>query len=71
MIGARLTGISMSTVPATVGVNTRRNMAIFAPSRNCTMDAMTMRVASSAGPLSTIAVTLIGRKAAVLPITRM
>ena len=71
MIGARLTGTSMSTVPATVGVNTRRNMAIFAPRKNCTIDDMTMSVASSAGPPSMIAVMLIGRKAAVLPMTRM
>ncbi len=70
-MGARLTGISISTVPATVGVNTRRSNAIFAPSTNCTKEDMTINVASSAGPPSASAVTLIGRKAVVLPMMRM
>ena len=52
----------MSTVPATVGVNTRRSAAILAPSTNCTMEDMTMSVASIAGPPSVRAVTLIGQE---------
>ena len=69
--GARLTGINRRTVPATVGVNTRRNAAIFQPRPNCTSDDMTIRVASNAGPPASSALTLTGRKADVLPITRM
>ena len=71
MIVATLTGISRRTVPATVGVKMRRNSAIFQPRPNCTSDEKTISVAKSAGPLASRALTLTGRNAEVLPITRM
>ena len=70
-MGAMLTGISMSTVPATVGVNTRRKAAILEPRMNCTKEATMISVASKAGPPCSMALTLTARKADVLPMTRM
>ena len=71
MSGERVTGISISTVPATVGVKMRLSSAIRVARRNWTSDDAMTSVASMAGPPCSSAATLTARKALVLPITRM
>ena len=51
MIGMTVTGISMITVPATVGVKIRRSHASRAESMNWHSEETMIRVASSAGRL--------------------
>ena len=67
--GITVTGISMITVPETVGVTMRRNSARRADSRSWKSAETTTRVASIAGPPSATAVMHTPMKAAELPIT--
>ena len=67
MMGITVTGISMMTVPATVGVRTRRNSERRAESTNWKSAEMTTRVASIAGPPSAIAATQTAMKAPEVP----
>ena len=64
-----VTGISMMTVPETVGVRMRRNSARRADRRIWKSAEMATRVASIAGPPSATAVMQTPMKAAELPIT--
>ena len=59
----------MMTVPETVGVSTRRNIASRVDNTNGTMDATTTSVASRAGPPSATAVTATPTTAREVPIT--
>ena len=63
------TGISISTVPATIGVKIRRSTDSLAARTNWNRDEMTIRVASSPGPPCSSAVTQMARKALLLPIS--
>ena len=69
--GSTVTGTSMSTVPDTVGVITRRNSDSRAANSSCTIADATMSVASRAGPPSTSASTLTAMTALVGPTERM
>ena len=71
MIGMTVTGISMITVPATVGVKIRRSRESRAESANWKSDETTIRVASSAGPPSASAVTHTAMNAPEVPMRRM
>ena len=66
--GITVTGISMITVPETVGVMIRRNSDSRADSTSWKSAAATTRVASSAGPPSAAAVMQTAMKAPELPI---
>ncbi len=68
MIGITVTAISMITVPATVGVSTRRSRESRAASVNWNNDEITTRVASSAGPPWARAATLTPMNAPEVPI---
>ena len=68
-IGMTVTAISMITVPATVGVNTRRSNESRAASANWNSDEITTSVASSAGPPWASAVTQTAMKAPEVPIS--
>ena len=70
MIGITVTGISMMTVPATVGVRIRRNRERRAESANWKSDETTTNVASIAGPPSAIAAMQTAMKAPDVPIKR-
>ena len=70
MIGITVTGISMMTVPATVGVRTRRNSERRAESANWKSEEMTTKVASIAGPPSASAAMHTAMKAPEVPIRR-
>ena len=70
MSGMTVTAISMSTVPATVGVRSRRNSDSFDDSRNWNSDDATTSVAMSAGPPSTSAATHTAMNAPEVPISR-
>ena len=67
--GITVTGISMMTVPETVGVSTRWNSESRADSTRGTKDETTTRVASRAGPPAETAAMQTERKAAEDPIT--
>ena len=67
MIGITVTGISISTVPATLGVRIRRNRESRAASANWNSAETTTRVASMAGPPLAIAATQIAMKAPEVP----
>ena len=69
-IGITVTGISMMTVPATVGVRMRRSSESRHASRNWKREEMTTSVASMAGPPWAIAPTQIAMKAPDVPMTR-
>ena len=69
--GATSTGISMRTVPATVGVKMRRSSDILAASANWKRAATMIRLASSAGPPRSSAETQMARNADEVPMTRM
>ena len=71
MRGASVTGMSISTVPATAGVNTLRRSAIRAARTNWTSAEAMISAASIPGPACSRAETLTARKALVLPMTRM
>ena len=70
MIGMTATGISMITVPATVGVKMRRNNDSRDASANWNREEMTTRVASMPGPPFAIAVMQTEMKAPEVPISR-
>ena len=70
MIGITVTGISMITVPATVGVRIRRKSESRAASANWNRAEATTSVASIAGPPLAIAATQIAMKAPEVPIAR-
>ena len=70
MIGMTVTGISMITVPATVGVKIRRIQESRAESRNWHREEAMTRVASSAGPPCASAVTQTAMKAPEVPMRR-
>ena len=70
MIGMTVTGISMITVPATVGVKMRRNRDRRAASANWNREEITTRVASMAGPPCAIAAMQTEMKAPDVPISR-
>ena len=67
--GMTVTGISMTTVPETVGVRMRWNSDNRAESRIGTNDATSTRIAISAGPPSATAVMQTAMKAPDAPIT--
>ena len=67
-IGDRVTGISIRTVPATVGVKMRRSADSLAARANWNRDDTMIRVASSPGPPCSSADTLMARKALLVPI---
>ena len=67
--GATVTGISITTVPATVGVKIRRSADSLAAIANWNRDDTMIRVASSPGPPSSNAETLMARKALLVPIS--
>ena len=69
MIGIRVTGISMITVPHTVGVRIRRSSASRVASANWNSAETATSVASSPGPPFSIAVTQTAMKAADVPIS--
>ena len=69
MIGMRVTGISMITVPHTVGVRTRRSSDNLADRPNWNRAERVTRVASSPGPPSTRAVTQTAMNAAEVPMS--
>ena len=69
MIGMSVTGISMITVPHTVGVRMRRSSASRVASANWNSAEMTTSVARSPAPPSSSAVTLTAMKAADVPIS--
>ena len=70
MMGMSGTGISMITVPHTVGVSTRRSSDKRAERANWNRAETVTSVASSPGPPSAIAVTQTAMKAAEVPISR-
>ena len=70
MIGMTVTGISMITVPATVGVKIRRIRESRAESANWHSEETMIRVASIAGPPSASAVTQTAMKAPEVPMRR-
>ena len=70
MIGMTVTAISMITVPATVGVITRRTQDSRAASRNWNNAETNTSVASMPGPPSTSAVTETAMKAPDVPMSR-
>ena len=69
MIGMRVTGMSMITVPHTVGVKIRRSSDSRVASANWNSEEMTMSVERSPGPPFSSAVTLTAMKAADVPIS--
>ena len=69
-IGMTVTGISMITVPATVGVMIRLSRESRAESANWNSDEITIRVASRAGPPCASAVTQTAMKAPEVPMRR-
>ena len=69
-IGITVTGMSMMTVPATVGVRIRRSIDNRAENANWKSDEMRTSVASIAGPPSAIAVTQIAMNAPDVPMAR-
>ena len=62
-------GISISTVPATVGVKIFRNSESFAASRNWHREETMIRLPSSPPPPRSRAATQMARKALLLPIS--
>ena len=66
-----VTAISMMTVPATVGVMTRRSSDSRDEIRNWKSDDATIKVASSAGPPRSSAATDTAMKTPEVPISRM
>ena len=70
MIPDRVTGISRSTVPATVGVKMRRNSESFAASTNWNRDETMIRLASSPPPPRSSAARQMARKALPVPMSR-
>ena len=71
MTGMTVTGVSISTVPVTVGVRMRRNSERRVANANWTRARMTTRVASSAGPPAARAAMLTAMEAPDVPIARM
>ena len=71
MIGMTVTGVSISTVPVTVGVRMRRNSDRRAANANWTRARMTTRVPSNAGPPVARAAMLTAMAAPDVPIARM
>ena len=69
-MGITVTGISMITVPETVGVRIRRSSDNRHAIRNWKRDEITTRVASMAGPPWAMAATQIAMKAPEVPMTR-
>ena len=69
MSAESVTGISISTVPATVGVNIFRSSESFAASRNWHREETMIRLASNPPPPRSSAVTQMARKALLLPIS--
>ena len=67
--GISVAGISMMTVPETVGVRILRNSVSRKESASGTSDAMSTRVASSESPPSATAVTPTPTTASDVPIT--
>ena len=67
--GITVTAISISTVPATVGVRSRLKRESFAASRYWNSDDATTSVASSPGPPFTSAATHTAMKAPEVPIS--
>ena len=67
MMGITVTGISMITVPATVGVRMRRNSESRAESANWNSAETATSVASMAGPPLAIAATQIAMNAPEVP----
>ena len=70
-IGRTVTGISMMTVPATIGVKTRRNSDRRAARANWNSAETATSSASSPGPPASIAATDTAMKAPEVPISRM
>ena len=68
-MGMTVTAISMTTVPATVGVITWRSHSRRDAKRNCVSAERITKVASMAGPPWAMAVTETAMKAAEVPIT--
>ena len=71
MTGMIVTGVSMRTVPVTVGVRMRRNSERRAEKTNWTRARVTTRVASNAGPPAERAVMLTAMATPDVPIARM
>ena len=69
MTGASVTGISISTVPATVGVKILRSRDSLAARANWNRDEMTISVASRLGPPCSSAATQTAMNALLLPIS--
>ena len=70
IIGAIVTGTSMSTVPETVGVRMRRNIEIRMEQTNWKRAVTIIKAASNPGPPARRASTLTAMAAAVVPVTR-
>ena len=70
-MGITVTAISMMTVPATVGVTTRRSTESREEIRNWNSDDATIRVASSPGPPRRNAATDTAMKTPEVPMSRM
>ena len=70
-MGITVTAISMITVPATVGVITRRSSDRREEIRNWKSDDATISVASNAGPPSWSAATDTAMKTPEVPMSRM
>ena len=70
MIGITVTGISMITVPATVGVSIRRNSDSRLASANWKSAEAATSVASIAGPPFAVAATQIAMNAPDVPMAR-
>ena len=70
MMGMTVTGISMMTVPATVGVRIRRKKDRFTEMENWPREERATSVASIAGPPSASAVMQTAMNAPEVPISR-
>ena len=68
--GMTVTGVSMMTVPVTVGVRIRRNSASRAENANWNRARIRTRMASNAGPPSASAAMLTAMAAPEVPVTR-
>ena len=71
MTGMIVTGVSIRTVPVTVGVRMRRNSERRAEKTNWTRARTTTRVASNAGPPAERAAMLTAMATPDVPIARM
>ncbi len=69
MTGASVTGINMSTVPATVGVKILRNRDSLAARTNWNRDEITISVASRLGPPCSRAAMQMAINALLLPMS--